>query len=789
MPLPPPLVQHTSPPPPASSVVRGDTWRITVLTDRLLRLEYSADGRFEDRATQVVLHRDFPPVDFRVIEKGEGLQLHTDALTLEYDGRPFSPGGLVMTPVGGEGYRQVWRYGEQLHEWILPNNLGGTARTLDTVDGACELEPGLMSTTGSAALDDSGSLALTEDGWVDQRVGDVDVYLFAHQRDFPAALRDFYRLTGPTPMLPRYALGNWWSRYYPYSQESYKALMNRFAAEELPFSVAVLDMDWHWVDIDPRFGAGWTGYSWNTDLFPDHVALLTDLHSRGLRVTLNDHPAAGVRAYEDRYPELARRLGIDPATEEPIPFDIGDRDFVAPYFEEIHHPLEDEGVDFWWIDWQQGKHTRTPGLDPLWALNHFHFLDSAREGRRPLTLSRYAGPGSHRYPVGFSGDSVISWDSLDFQPRFTATAANIGYGWWSHDIGGHLWGYRDQDLQSRWYQLGLFSPINRLHSSRGEFTRKEPWTFDAIHERVMGDCLRFRHRLLPYLYTMNERAHSQGEPLCRPLYYEDPRAETALRSLNSFLFGTQLLVAPITRPLDPHSRQGAVTTWLPEGTWTDIFTGVRYSGGREVRLHRPIDGYPVLGRAGAIVPLQPEGAYGIENPDALELRVCPGADGEFVLYEDDDALEPVSVRTRFRWDDAAGVLTVAAAEADGPAGQAPVPASRRYTLALVGVERPEPLPAGASYAEESATLRLDGGTIATDAGGAIAAPGVRVASNDVVARIKRFLLQAEIGLILKERIWSIVAGRDTERARLQALEAVEMDAEIRGPLAELMLAL
>lgn len=110
-------------------------------------------------------------------------------------------------------------------------------------------------------------------------------------------------------------------------------------------------------------------------------------------------------------------------------------------------------------------------------LNHFHYLDNARDNQRPLTFSRYAGPGNHRYPVGFSGDAVISWDSLAFQPYFTATAANIGYGWWSHDIGGHFFGARDDELATRWLQFGVFSPIMRLHSGNNPFIAKEPWTF------------------------------------------------------------------------------------------------------------------------------------------------------------------------------------------------------------------------------------------------------------------------------------------------------------------------
>ena len=776
---------RTDPLAPAASVIAGDRWRVTVLTERLLRLEYAAGGDFEDRPTQVVLDRAFPTPDFKLTRKGAGILVRTPALTLEYDGGPFSTGGLVVTPTEGATYHQVWRFGEVHHETAMPLNLGGTARTLDAVDGPCPLEPGLASTQGVAVLDDSRSLALDDDGWVAPHRGDLDLYVFAHGRDFPAMLRDFYHLTGPTPLLPRYALGNWWSRYHPYSAADYRALLDRFDAEGLPFSVAVLDMDWHLVDIPTRFGTGWTGYTWNRTLFPDPPAFLAELRDRGLAVTLNVHPASGVRAHEDAYRAMAARTGADADAEEPVVFDIGDPDFVAPYLEEIHHPLEEEGVDFWWIDWQQGGASRTPGLDPLWALNHFHSLDSARAGRRPLILSRYAGPGSHRYPIGFSGDTVTTWESLRFQPYFTSTAANIGYGWWSHDIGGHMWGYRDEELTARWFQLGVFSPINRLHSTSSRFATKEPWQFDAVHGAVMADCLRLRHRLLPYLYTMNERAHRLGEPLVRPLYHEDPRPETYLGARTSFLFGTELLVAPITEPLDRHTKRAAVETWLPAGQWVDFFTGLRYDGGRLVRLHRPIETIPSLARAGAIVPLAGGAERGVANPQALEVHVVAGADGAFQLYEDDDALQPRALRTQFAWSDAAGTFTIGAAV--GEAGV--VPAERSYTVRLLGVApcRAEGVPS--RYDGATGTLTIEVGPVSTATGRVVRlTEPAGIAANGELDRIERFLLHADLDTVLKERLWALLSAEPVFDRRMMVLESLDLDAALRGVIAETLLA-
>lgn len=452
------------------NTIQGEKYRFLLLTPCLIRMEYREDGCFEDRPTQVVWNRQFERVDYRLVQKGEGFELFTERLHVTYTGGEFSKNSLNAIAIGGQNpYGAVWYYGEKT------DNLGGTARTLDDVDGVCELEEGIISRSGCAVLDDSKTLILDENGWVLPRKGEgADIYLFAYGNDYKEALGDFYRLTGKTPMLPRFALGNWWSRYYAYTEESYKALITRFEEEKIPFSVGVVDMDWHLVDeVDPKYGSSWTGYTWNKKYFPEPERFLAWLHEHGMKVSLNLHPASGIRAYEDCYLSIAEELGnIDTDKEEPVDFDITSRKFLEAYFKCVLHPEEEKGVDFWWIDWQQGNTTKIPGLDPLWMLNHYHYLDNARDGKRPMTFSRYACPGSHRYPVGFSGDTHVTWDSLDFQPYFTSTASNIGYGWWSHDIGGHMCGFKNNELALRWLQFGVFSPINRIHSSKSEFMGK-----------------------------------------------------------------------------------------------------------------------------------------------------------------------------------------------------------------------------------------------------------------------------------------------------------------------------
>lgn len=628
----------TRPVPVPAAVVGGKDrkYRFTVLGTRVIRFEYSPEGVFEDRATTFAVNRHFNEVPiFRIIDTEDNLEIITSNIHLQYDKRPFSPSGLTADVTGKfSQHGALWRYGEK------SKDLGGTARTLDDANGRIPLESGVVSEAGYATIDDSKSMVFESDGWLTSRgasSNNIDGYLFAFGHDYRSAVKAFYAISGNPPLLPRWALGNWWSRYYPYSGEEYLGLMKRFREEELPFSVGVIDMDWHLVN-DPKVkGSGWTGYTWNRKLFPDPEGFIKAMHDMRIKVTLNDHPASGVRNWEDQYKEMAKAVGQDTSNGDPVAFDIANRKFNDAYYDVLLAGLEKQGVDFWWMDWQQGSHSRTPGVDPLWMLNHYHYLDNKRGGKRPLAFSRFAGPGSQRYPIGFSGDTHITWESLDFQPEFTATASNIGYNWWSHDIGGHFFGHRDEELATRWLQLGVFSPIMRLHSSDNPFITKEPWTFGPEVRTIMNNFLRLRYRLMPYLYSMNVRSAQRSEPIVQPLYWHHPEVKAAYQLRNEYFFGSELLAIPITSPSDALTRLGRVRAYIPNGRHVDIFSGTVYDGNRELTLYRPLSHPPVLAREGAIIPLDGSTmlANDCANPTSYEILLVVGSDGQFEIFEDD----------------------------------------------------------------------------------------------------------------------------------------------------------
>ncbi len=776
------------------AVVQGNAYRMTVLTERLIRLEYQQEGRFEDRPTQAVLNRAFPVPAFMVRETETCLEIITTHLHLTYDKQPFSQTGLRIALRGQYSYyTSIWYYGDSA------SNLMGTARTLDEADGAVPLTPGLLSREGHAVMDDSRSMRLHPEGeCIPAGEDHTDLYFFGYGRDYVQCLKDYYRLCGPVPLLPRYALGNWWSRYYRYDEASYRELIGRFEKEEIPFSVAVIDMDWHITDIPSDYGSGWTGYTFNKELFPDPCRFLAWLHEKGMHVTLNDHPADGVRAFEEMYPAMAKAMGVDPQSGKPLTFDAGNPAFFKAIFEHVFHPYEDMGVDFWWIDWQQKGGTTVKGIDPLWTLNHVHYLKNARHGKRPMTFSRFAGHGSHRYPIGFSGDSFITWESLHFQPYFTATASNVGYCWWSHDIGGHMHGIRSDELAQRWVQFGVFSPILRLHASGSDYTRKEPWHYGPEAEENIKRFLRLRHRLIPYLYTMNNRCHEAGEPLMQPMYYQYPNAEEAYQVPNQYYFGSELIVCPITSPADPQACLASVDAWLPEGLYYDFFLGRPYLGGRKIRLCRGKNAMPVFAKAGAILPM--DGSERLQNsaplPGRIGLMVFAGADGDMELFEDNGLVpgDPGyrSLRTAFALRQKEGLrLTIRAPQGDASL----LPAGRQYAVHITGIGNTLPdscLADGkacaftASFDDHTGRLTVEPNASGEQDIELAWRTAPKLPLPDFREDIKAILLVAQLSVPLKEAITRIIEKPEPAMAMIGELHLLDMPPVLHAAIIEIL---
>lgn len=656
---------------PRAEVAFGNA-RFTVLTPQLIRMECSADRHFEDHASLVFINRRLPVPQFlqSVSDDKQHLTIKTAALTLVYtpaaapDGC-FTADTLTINFSAGDNLG-VWRPGIKDAE-----NLMGTTRTLDGAVGDKTREPigpGLISRAGWVVVDDS-TRPLFDSADFNFREGDkspwpwvmerpaseapgsyCDWYFFGYGHQYKKALGDYVRVAGRIPLPPRFAFGAWWSRYWAYSDQEIEQLERGFREDSTPLDVMVIDMDWHINGAQLKAGhqvdqagenLGWTGYTWNNLLFPDPTDLLKKLHEEGLKVTLNLHPASGIEPWEQAYPAMAQAMGIDPATKKYVAFDPTSKRWAENYFNLVLHPLEKQGIDFWWLDWQQWPNTKMPGVNNTWWLNYLHFTDQQREGKRPLLFHRWGGLGNHRYQIGFSGDTVSVWPSLAFQPWFTATAANVGYAYWSHDIGGHVPGAVDPELFTRWVQFGTFSPILRTHTTKNPDSERRIWAYPEPYSDILRSEFQLRYAMQPYLYTEARRTYDTGVAFFRPLYYDWPDAGQAYTSKDEYMFGDQMLVSPVVAPAEQVTGLASEKVWLPQGEWIEWPSGKHLSGPRSFDRDFSIDQIPVYVKAGAIVPMQPPMNYtGQKAVDPLIFNIwplAPGASSSYSVYEDSGA--------------------------------------------------------------------------------------------------------------------------------------------------------
>lgn len=673
--------------------------RFTVISDGAVRMEYAPDGQFVDTKSFVAVQRAYPAADYRV-KRGAWIEIATPKMVLRYrkNSGPFTASNLSVCSPKGAAVPFVWKPGMQ-----QKGNLKGTYRTLDGYDGdtyvyderrpKMPIEDGLLATDGWTLIDDSDNFLFDGDKeweWVEKRPDDgaQDWYFLAYGHDYKAALRDFTLFAGKMPLPPRYAFGYWWSRYWAYSDKELRTLVKNFRAYDIPLDVLVIDMDWHYTDGDR---GGWTGWSWNRTLFPDPAKFLRWLDGEGIRSTFNLHPADGVRCGEDSYADVARDMGIDPASKQTVPWVSSDKKFIRSIFRRILTPMERDGVDFWWLDWQQQPtDLAVEGLSNTWWLNYVFFSDMEKNRDvRPMLYHRWGGLGNHRYQIGFSGDASITWASLDFQPYFNSTASNVLYGYWSHDIGGHHMADRiDPELYIRWMQFGALSPVMRTHSAKSAGLKKEVWNFAPEHADILRSTIRQRYALAPYIYTMARKAYDEGISLCRPMYYEWPEASEAYAFRNQYLFGDDILVAPVTAP----GKEGYATVkvWLPEGKWYEWQTGTMLDGGRTVERTFALDEYPVYVRAGAILPMYGDTVKNLNaNDEEILLTLFPGGSGEFSLYEDngdDKRYAAEFARTHLKSVRNGNLLTVTVGKRTG--AYCGMPAERKFSVKVLASAAP-----------------------------------------------------------------------------------------------------
>lgn len=590
----------------------------------------------------------------------------------------------------------------------------GTPTAAQCTAALPEMHPGILDRAGYRLLDDTQSAVWTSDGWVAPRApgGDVqDGYLFVYGHDYAQALSDLNRLTGPSPLLPEYLFGVWFSRYYPYSASDYEnSLIPAFRSNQVPLDTLSVDTDW-------KAPNSWDGWEWNPSLFPDPQAFLNYAEQQGIHVTLNIH--ASIADNDPKLPATQALAGTSLADDNACftpsgtckVWDWSSIPQAESYFA-LHQPFESEGVSFWWLDWCCDSSTASnPGVTPDAWINHLYAQELINKGERGFVLSRTgssyqnpdevypAGPwAGHTSTLAFTGDTWGTWNTLALQAQLAADEASIDEPYVSDDIGSFLgpppgsannpaYASDDPDVYARWVQLGTFQPILRLHSSHGN---RLPWDYPQPADGIAANFLRLREALVPYSYTLAADSVTSGLPITRPLYLDYPDQSAAYSNPTEYLYGPDVLVAPVSTP-------GYVSTesvWFPPGQWTDWFTGATFSGPSERTLTVPLDRMPVFVKAGGVIPEQAPMSHVGARPDApTTLRVYPGSSGYLSLYQDagsgngyehgEDSQTPIAT-----WPSRGGRATnVAIGPANGVyPGQ---PSARSFTVRIERVSAPD----------------------------------------------------------------------------------------------------
>ena len=594
----------------ANGIVTFEQARFSVITSSCIRMEYSENKEFIDAPSWFAVNRDTFEQDYNIEINESKLIITTKELTLYYsnDNQPFSVANLQIV-FNNSSNKTVWHFGQKNQL-----NLGGTLQTLDGISNAVKLPEGLLSRDGWYYLDDSDS-HLFVNNWVELRPkkSGSDGYFFGYGSNYQTALKSLTTISGKAPLPRKYILGAWYSRWYSYTSEDYMKIVKEFDDHDFPLDILVMDMDWHKKeDAKTGFGwanmLGWTGWSWNTDLIKEPKSFLDWCHEQKLHVTLNVHPHDGIRTHEDCYEAFMIAMGEDPKSEKDIPFQAGNKNYMDTYFNTAHKPLEDQGVDFWWVDWQQDSiMPYADGIEKMQhlpLLNHCYYQHTNSRDKRGLAFSRWAGWGDQRYPIHFSGDALSNWEMLAFEIFFTATAGNVGCFFWSHDIGG-FHGKRNPELYARWVQFGITTAALRLHSTGDELDRR-PWKWGATMEKSMRKSFKLRSQLIPYIYSAIRQCHEQSLPLNRPMYLNYPELNHAYNLPYQYFFGDGFLAAPVITSGQGDTFMTNTRVWLPEGTWVNWFTGEYHEGPCTINVQSDIHSFPLFVRASFPVILQPE---------------------------------------------------------------------------------------------------------------------------------------------------------------------------------------
>ena len=588
-------------------VYQGKHYRITVLTERLIRLEYSKEGKFIDNPTALVLNRNFTKPKFVVRQDDKLFLLSTPYFELVYAkernfyGGKFSPTSNLKITLTNTETEKVWYYKHpEVRNYAANVKESNRQKSLYSIDGF-------------VSIDDSKTPIIKSNGAFEERTGNnIDIYVFLYNKDFYSCLNDYFKLTGYPPLIPRYALGTWWNKKDSYNETEIAHFVKTAENNDVPISLFTL---YNWDD---------SAYSYS-DKYKDPKYISSYLHSKKIRLGLDIKVPEYIKKNTALYEKLSDYLEKDKWGN--IPFNLYNERVVDAYLKILIHPLNNLGVDFYSIDAFNDDFK-------LYLLKHYLYYDELYKDRI-LIVGEDAKIAAHRYSVLYAGEEKVDWNSLKDIPFFNSSASNLGICFWSHDCGGTSGGIEDNELFIRYTQLCTFSPIFRLGSEGGKYYKREPWKWGLKPSKIATNFMNLRYRLIPYIYTEAYKYHKYGKPLIEPIYYNNPEMYDDDLYRNEYYFGSEIFVSPIVSKKDPVMDRVIHKLYIPEGTWYDFFSGKKYTGNRKYVSFYKDEEYPVFVKAGTIIPMASNKLNDTGIPINMEINVFPGNSNTYSIYEDD----------------------------------------------------------------------------------------------------------------------------------------------------------
>ncbi len=699
---------------------------------RIVKTPLSSGEAAPDSSLSVVMAPE--KVRFSVRNMGDSLvSLSTGNLTVSIDmvssavsfsdsqGLPLiseKPGSFSMEPVDDAGTpsfevsqtfllddgEAIYGLGQHQQGGL---NMRGKELTLQNVNTEIAI-PLAHSSKGYALFwDNTGTTRFTDDDegmTFSSQVGNSADYYLIHGRDADGVIAGIRRLTGDSPMFPLWSYGFHQSRERYSSQAELVSVVDRYRALGVPLDGII--QDWQYWGADNRY---WNAVEFLNPEYPDPAGMIKAVHDRDAHIMISVWPSFGPDT--EIFKELDSK-GLLMAHEtfpqgygvrNYDPFDKRARDICWSWMKKN---MFDIGMDGWWLDATEPEHSPvkesdydyiTPAGSFRKVRNAFPIVsvggvyDAHRAGtsaKRVFILTRSASAGIQRYGAHvWSGDVVSGWEQLHNQIPAALNLSMCGIPYWNSDIGGFFSannfpdGNRDEEyrrLYLRWTEFGTFTGMMRSH---GTHTHREIWNFGGpgdFYFDALKKYIDLRYLLLPYIYSEAWNITSAVGTLMRPLFMDWPSDKETLNIDDQYLFGHSIMVAPVT--VDATSRR----IYLPEGEWVDFWTGCCLSGGVSFNCDAPLDKIPLYVRAGSIIPAGPAVQYAGQKPwDSLQVRIYPGADGQFSLYEDsgDGYDYETGLRSiiRFQWNDNDSELTILPREGSWP-GMIP---EREFRIVIV----------------------------------------------------------------------------------------------------------